>query len=61
VPLAFHLTKASSGDAPELLPLVDQLAEHRLAVAERRKEPGAEYAALRIPRFVTARHRVRPW
>jgi len=45
MPLAFHLTKASTGDAPELLPLVDQLAEHHLAVAERWEKPGAECAA----------------
>ncbi|MBI5499247.1 MAG: transposase, partial [Deltaproteobacteria bacterium] len=45
LPLAFHLTKASAGDAPELLPLVDQLAEHHPAVAERWEAPGAECAA----------------
>lgn len=45
LPLAFRLTKASAGDAPELLPLVDQLAQQHPAVAERWEEPGAECAA----------------
>jgi hypothetical protein len=45
LPLAFRLTKASAGDAPELLPLVDQLAEHHPAVAERWAKPGTECAA----------------
>ncbi len=45
LPLAFRLTKASAADAPELLPLVDQLAQHHPAIAERWDEPGAECAA----------------
>jgi hypothetical protein len=45
LPLAFRLTKASVGDAPELLPLVDQLAEQHPAVAERWEEPGAQCTA----------------
>jgi hypothetical protein len=45
LPLAFRLTKASAGDAPELLPLVDQLAEHHPALAERWEAPGSECAA----------------
>lgn len=45
LPLAFRLTKAPAGDAPELLPLVDQLTERHPGVAERWEEPGAECAA----------------
>jgi hypothetical protein len=35
LPLAFSLTKASSGDSPELLPLVEQLQEQQPALYER--------------------------
>jgi len=45
LPLAFHLTKASVGDSPELLPRVEEIAEQHPAVAQRWEEPGAEMAA----------------
>jgi len=45
LPLAFRLTKASAGDAPELLPLVDQFADHHPALAERWERTGAQCAA----------------
>jgi hypothetical protein len=42
MPLAFHLTKASRSDFPELLPLVEQLKRKHPAIAARGKELAAD-------------------
>lgn len=44
LPLAFSLTKASRGDSPELLPLVEQLEEHHAEVASRVEEMACDKA-----------------
>lgn len=44
LPLAFALTKASAGDSPELLSLVEQLEEHHAEVAERADEIACDKA-----------------